>query len=150
MKCNEHTSLESREKYNNAFWKLGMFEKRLFITSHVLVLNIKRHYENATRQRQHQYSYHVEDDRGEKRQVCKAFFTSMLGFKEGNDKMIKTALASVDPVTSIPSSVENRGKAKNTAAAESKNKAEAHVETYHPCVIIVDLMLLTCVTCHLN
>ncbi|XP_059176088.1 uncharacterized protein LOC131955823 [Physella acuta] len=83
-KCSEKFSESQRLQINRSFWDLdGYNERKQWILEHIKRADIKRRKValDSTHRKLESRWYYLPDEKGERRDVCKAFFLRTLGYK---------------------------------------------------------------------
>ena len=156
-KCGANMTEEERKAIHKIYWEQDYSERRRWIASHVEEIRIKKRYvevqknttetdhedeenvsacnsdENKEFKRQKTLVYKLPKSDGKQLSVCKIMFLRTLGFKDGNDKPLVTAIKS--SVLGFDSG-DKRGRhaPKHKLSPEELQFIQDHIRSYNPCI----------------
>lgn len=106
-------------------------EKRIFISSYVTSLQVKRHRSRESR-RNKTLRYYFKCMSGDRVEVCKLFFLSTLGYNKNNDRILQDCFTgNTQKIISHRGSMQ--GKHAKTPKVD-RDVIKAHVEAFNPAV----------------
>ncbi|KAL2102709.1 hypothetical protein ACEWY4_001877 [Coilia grayii] len=126
-KCTYKISAEQRNKTFKAYSKLTYKEKKSYVYN--LIKKLQPTTIRQVSRRNATLRYHLEDEMGNRHQVCKTMFLSTLGYHPKNDRLIVT-LCSGD--SSVEPPEERRGK--HAGKKMDLSKIYQHIESFHPTI----------------
>lgn len=90
LKCLTKIKYQRQVDINTQFWQMTKNEQNMFVSSCIKKNNKKRNTakQNALK-RQFTFSYYLNNGNDVTIQVCKIFLLATLGFKKGNDRILK-------------------------------------------------------------
>lgn len=131
-KCTNKITESQRRDICGAYWKMTYPDRKSFIFHMLSQEQTKRHTTGGPSRRKRSHKYHLNDDKGQRQEVCKSMFLSTLGYHPKNDRLIMTVFGSTDSSGLAPPQ-ERRGR--HTPG----NKLDLtpmfqHIESFHPSV----------------
>lgn len=87
--CLSAISEKQRRDINHQFWNLNFSARAAFVHSRV---ECKHRKPNSKGLRRNTFSYHLKNDTGRLRNVCKIFYLTTLGYSKSNDSFIRALL----------------------------------------------------------
>lgn len=111
---------------NKQFWNLSLQDQRSFIFNCVSNTDVKRKTTEESRRKRTQ-QFFITDKDGHKRQVCKTFFLTTLGFKSNNDKVIRNIISQKGSIAPKPDGRKSNGKKK-----KDRDLIIQHIESFDP------------------
>lgn len=128
-KCLENIVQNRREEIHKQFWKLSKDDQKSFLFSCIVNISKKRKTVEGESRRKRTLRYYFTNEGGEKKEICKPFFLTTLGYKRNNDKFIRN-LFSPDNFSSI--SVKLDGRKSNGAKKINRDTIIKHIESFGP------------------
>lgn len=92
-KCVEYITNDVRLQINKEYVYLGDLEKKRFILANTMQAAPTKILKNATSSKSRTIQYFFQMDTGERRQVCKIFFLTTLGYNKKNDRFVLQAIS---------------------------------------------------------
>ncbi|KAG5875757.1 hypothetical protein JTB14_022466 [Gonioctena quinquepunctata] len=132
-KCSSTFSDAQRIHINRNFWQLTSQERKSFILSSCDRLTVKkrRHCEDDPR-KQNTFRYYLKTENDERRETCKVFFLTTLGYHKNNDRIVHDTLSKT-PKGQLQPLPNMRGKAKNKYKIDD-TVINDHIESFNPCI----------------
>lgn len=90
-KCAENIINEERQQINKNYVSLGDLEKKRFILANTIQADPNK--KNATSSKSRTIQYFFQNNNGERKQVCKIFFLTTLGYNKKNDRFVLQAIS---------------------------------------------------------
>lgn len=132
-KCSSTFSETQRIHINRKFWQLTSQERKSYVLNSCDRLTVKkrRHCEDDPR-KQNTFRYYLKTENDERRETCKVFFLTTLGFHKNNDRIVHDTLSKT-PKGQFQPLPNMRGKAKNKYKIDDTVINE-HIESFNPCI----------------
>ncbi|CAH0719234.1 unnamed protein product, partial [Brenthis ino] len=113
---------EDREAINKAYWDMSWQEQHAFVEAHTYVAVPKRKITSQPK-RKPKGNFIFKKQDGTKKEVCKIFFLTTLGYLKINDRILHRTFS--DPAT------DKRGKHQKTPVFD-RDLLHQHVESFNP------------------
>jgi DNA-directed RNA polymerase beta subunit len=127
QKCCEKLTDTNRQQINSTYWNLDFGQRRLWLDSHISVLQIKRRTrETHTRKKSLRFSLPKAD--ASKQTVCKVMFLHTLGLK--TDGIITEFVKAKSRSTSYLTTDKRAGRV--VSNNQLKESIQSHINSYHP------------------
>ncbi|CAH2088926.1 unnamed protein product [Euphydryas editha] len=126
-KCmSSFTELE-RIRINDTFWKFDYEAQGLYVKSLVIEKEVQRRIKDSQMMRKHTYMYFFDTD-NKKKEVCKTFFLTTLGYHKNNDRRV------LDILKKLPEAQgDRRGKHDNSKKFD-RETIKQHIESFKPAI----------------
>lgn len=92
-KCVESITNEVRLQINKGYVSVGNLEKKRFILANTMQAAPSKILKNATSSKSRTIQYFFQNETGERKQVCKIFFLTTLGYNKKNDRFVLQAIS---------------------------------------------------------
>ncbi|XDV25699.1 hypothetical protein PO909_029572, partial [Leuciscus waleckii] len=131
-KCIRKITEGQRMEIFGAYGKLTYPEKKHFIFRMISQQQTQRYTTGGPTQRKRSYQYHLNDNLGQRQEVCKTMFLSTLGYHPKNDRLIVTVFGSATSSTLAPPQ-DRRGRHTPSNKVDMTPIFE-HIESFHPSI----------------
>ncbi|KAF9409849.1 hypothetical protein HW555_010898 [Spodoptera exigua] len=121
-KCMTLLNQEDREAINKSYWDMSWQEQHAFVEAHTYVAVPKRKITSEPKRNPRRIFVLKKQD-GTRKDVCKIFFLTTLGYLKNNDRILHP--------TFTDSSIDKRGKHQKTPAFD-RDLLNQHVESFNP------------------
>ncbi|KAF9405474.1 hypothetical protein HW555_013807 [Spodoptera exigua] len=121
-KCMTLLNQEDREAINKSYWDMSWQEQHAFVEAHTYVAVPKRKITSEPK-RNPRRNFVLKKQDGTRKDVCKIFFLTTLGYLKNNDRILHP--------TFTDSSIDKRGKHQKTPAFD-RDLLNQHVESFNP------------------
>ncbi|CAH0719239.1 unnamed protein product, partial [Brenthis ino] len=126
-KCmSSFTELE-RKRVNEIFWNFNCEAQGLYVKSLVTEKDVFKRIKDSQQIRKHTYVYFLEID-NKKKEVCKTFFLTTLGYHKNNDRRVLEILKKLPE-----SQADRRGRHDNLKKLD-REKLKEHIESFRPAI----------------
>lgn len=133
-KCNTKISLNHRAMLNKTFRKFSNKEQYIYIANNTSQSSPARRTQRKNNNSKNIYrgktiKYFLNNETGEKFNVCKTYFLTTLGFKKNNDKVVRSALKHLrnDEIR------DRRGLNPNPRKIDNRLIID-HINSFHPAI----------------
>lgn len=129
--CSRKTTKGRRMQIFHAYWKISYPDRNIFLFHMVSQQQTKWLTTSVPTKRKWSHQYHLNDDQGQRQNVCKIMFLTTLGYHPKNDRLITIVFGNATSSCLAPPQ-DRRGK--HTPG----NKLDLtpifqHIESFHPC-----------------
>lgn len=126
-KCTSSFDESERKRINEIYQSLSHEAQGLYVKSLVAAKEVNRRIRESQQLRKHTYEYFL-DISDKKKEVCKTFFLTTLGYNKNNDKRVLNILSKPPEAQK-----DQRGKHHQSNHVD-REKLRQHIETYRPAV----------------
>lgn len=90
--CMSTISEKRRREINSQFWSLSYSSQCTFVHSTISRVKCEQRRPNSRGLRQNTFSYHLKNETGQLKSVCKIFYLTTLGYGKSNDSFVRELL----------------------------------------------------------
>ncbi|XP_054263988.1 uncharacterized protein LOC128987257 [Macrosteles quadrilineatus] len=131
-KCIQKVSEERRCEIHEHFWSMEDNERKVFILGHVEKKKVVRNTKDEDNSRRGKtFFYHLTNSEGERKNVCKTFFLTTLGYKKKNDMFVFNVLNR--SISGVSPNCDKRGRHTPHNFID-KTIIKDHILKYNPCI----------------